>query len=229
MHIIAHLGSTDNEYLLAIATFRPSRCPACGHGSVHYHDRFSRQGREQQVPILRFRCGRGRCQQVFSVLPSYLPPRQSYSAAVEETVVATYASGAAPLATVAAAAGIGTTTAFRWVDRACSQISAWLAVLQRALLLLSPAADLALRLQEKFRRLWRLRRIRKPGKVDQLLLLEQWPPWVQRLRQVLTETFGSEPAPGWAGPLAFWRLHGSGLQQMVSTTEGGKARSPQRW
>ncbi len=117
MHIIKHLGSTDNEYLLAITTFRPSRCPACGHASVHYHDRFSRQGRQQQVPILRFRCGRGRCQQVFSVLPSYLPARQSYSAATEETVVATYASGAAPLATVAASAGVSTTTAFRWVDR----------------------------------------------------------------------------------------------------------------
>ena len=99
VHIIAHLGSTDKEYLLAIASFRPAQCPQCGGGRVHRHDEFWRQGEQQQVPIQRFRCARVRCRRVFSVLPSYLPPGQSYAAASEEAAVAAYVSGAAPLDT----------------------------------------------------------------------------------------------------------------------------------
>lgn len=70
MRIIAHLGSTDEEYLLTIATFRPAQCPACGGGRVHHHDEFWRQGQQQQGPIQRLRCARARYRQVFSVLPN---------------------------------------------------------------------------------------------------------------------------------------------------------------
>lgn len=168
------------------------------------------------MPIYRFRCTLGCCRQVFSVLPSYLVPGQSYPAAVEETAVSTYAAGVAPLATVAETLGLGITTVFRWVNRACLTIQRWHVLLQRVLLLLDAAADMTLRLREELRRAWRARRIRRPGKVDQLLLLEQWPPWVQRLWETLATFDGAPPAPGWLGALAFWRLHQAACRHLVS-------------
>lgn len=227
MHIIAHLGSTDNEYLLEAEAFRPDSCPSCGSSRVHHHDRYQRQGQDQQVPIHRWRCARVRCRQVFSVLPSYLVPDQSYSAATAEVAVATYAAGVAPLATVAAALGVGTTTVFRWVDRACSTIAAWFVALQQVLLRFNPAADVTIKLREDLRRVWRARRIRRPGKVESLLLVDRWPLWIERLRRELA-AFEGDPAPDWLGPLAFWRQHSEMLGRFA-TTEGGKARTAWGW
>ena len=222
-HIIAHLGSTDNKYLLAITTFRPACCPApCGHGSVHHDDDFQRHNWQEQVPILRFRCGRGRCRQMFSILPSYLPPGQFYSTATGEAAVIAYPDGEVPLATVAEATSVGTATVFLWVDRACAEMSRWL---------VKPCCC------STRRSTWRCACIRSSDDCSasgefanpqggQLMLLGQRSPWVQRLGQRLAATFGSGPGPGWMVPLAFWRLAGNGPPQMVSTTEPGKGVFP---
>jgi hypothetical protein len=128
---------------------------------------------------------------------------------------------------VAAALQIGTTTVFRWVDRACSAVTAWLVTLQQVLLRLNPAADISLKLRENLRPIWRTRRIRRPGKVEQLLLLDRWPPWVERLRAELA-AFAGDPAPDQLGSLAFWRQHMATLVRFA-TTESGKARATGGW
>jgi transposase-like protein len=227
VHIIAHLGSTDNEYLLEVEAFRPDGCPTCGGRRVHLHDEYLRQGQQMQVPVHRWRCARVRCRQVFSVLPSYLVPNQSYPAATQEVAVATYSAGAAPLEAVATMLGVGTTTVFRWVDRACSAIAAWFLTLQQVLLRINPAADVTVKLREDLRRVWRARRIRRPGKTAQLLLLDRWRPWVELLRLQLA-AFEGDPAPDWLGPLAFWRQHMAILGRFA-TTESGKAHATRGW
>jgi len=229
VQIIAHLGSNDNEYLLEVQAYRPECCPACGCTQLHSHDDYWRWGLAQRVPVRRFRCARPRCRQIVSVLPSYLEPGQSYPLAVEELAVVTYVTGQATLTSVAAVLGVGTTTVFRWVDRACAVVVAWLVLLQQVLLLLNPAVDVDVGLRHNLRRLWRTRRIRKPGKEEQLLLLDQWPLWVERLRSYLS-AFGAEATPDWLGSLAFWRRQMERLSLFVaSTTEGGKACSPAGW
>lgn len=64
-----------------------------------------------------------------------------------------------------------------------------------------PGTSVQLVVQEEKRKAWHNRRIRKPGKIDQLLQLEQLPGWVQKCRQTVAD-LPSVPD----GYLAFCRI-----------------------
>lgn len=219
MIMVAHLGSNGKEYLEQIDGFRPDSCPICQWLRVHRHSTHQRWAdTPEQIPIFRFRCTRPGCRRVFSVIPDFLTPGQSYPTATEEAVVAEHSSGNATYSEISAKFGVSITTCFRWVKRACAKVAGWFSLAQRTVLRIVPESEIGVTVSEEYRLLWRRRRIRTAWKIEGLLLLKAWPPWIGQVCQILREKVKLPHLWG----LALWRWMEPRLE-VFSTTQDGKS------
>lgn len=195
-----HLGSSIKAYRDIGRHWSPPSCLAGDGDASRLHDVYSHwagPGQKEPLPILRFR-GR-RCGQVVSVLPDILLPRCSHPAAVRDRAVAAYVTGQGTYEQVAAQVGVAKSTVFRWVAAALRRAPSWLEVVLALCRRLGlPDGPVAFR--HDLRMLFRRRRVRLPGKVDGLILLEALLDWMERLRQGLLR-LGHGPLP--VGPHAF--------------------------
>ena len=90
--------------------YRPEACPHCGMGGLWSHGCYTRKsdrppsgdGRQNPIPIPRFRCRNPRCRRTCSRLPACIPPRRWYLWVVQQVVLAWVLSGGS----LRAAAGV---------------------------------------------------------------------------------------------------------------------------
>jgi transposase-like protein len=217
MIMVAHLGSCGKEYLEKVGQFRPAKCPVCEWLKVYRHSKYHRWADSSEpIPIFRFRCSRIECRKVFSVIPDFLTPGQSYPTATEEAVVAEYSSGNGTYSEISARFGVSITTCFRWVKRACAKVADWFSLAQRTVLQIAPESEIGVNVSEEQRHLWRRRRIRTAWKIERLLLLGAWPSWIRRVCQILREKVKLPDLWG----LALWRWMEPRLEAFSTTVDG---------
>lgn len=186
MLIVAHIGDSINEYRLLGGRYFPEACPACGWGRFRRHGQYPHNADEVgPVPIFRFRCNKRGCRQVFAVLPDLFVPQESAPVAVQEQAVLEYAATVSTCAEAAESAGVSTSTVWRWVDRAASLVEQWIAGLQAWQGMVQPGDYMAVNADESLLPRWQSRRLRKPGKLNRLLLLERVPALVKQCRKSL--------------------------------------------
>ncbi len=171
----------------------PAACPGCGQTGVGGHGGYRHGGEPgdaEPLIVQRFRCAG--CGKAFGVLPDALLPGSSYPASTRDRAVATYVSGKATYRQIAAQLQVAATTVWRWVLEATQSAERRLETVRAQLRALG-LADGPVRFREELRAIFRSRRVRRPGMLDGLLLVEALPGWVAELREALL-------ARGW-GPL----------------------------
>jgi len=178
---------------------RPTCCPICKREAPpgRIFNRVNtifrkRDGKTTQ----RYRCVWTDCRQTFSVRP---PDDQNFTS--QENTVEAYSALKGTYRQLSEQTGYSPGSIWRWVNQACQEVSSWLRGLTTVILEWLPGTSVQLVVQEEKRKAWHNRRIRKPGKIDQLLQLEQLPGWVQKCRQTVAD-LPSVPD----GYLAFCRI-----------------------
>jgi transposase-like protein len=201
MFIIVHLGTSIKACRDGLRSWAPARCPRCGGDRVRPHDTYLHEAEPGQRPleIPRFRCGR--CGARFSVLPDALLPRCSYPALVRDRAVQRYVRGEAPYEAIAAEMGVSKSTVWRWVHAATESGARWLTQTQAGLRALGEA-DGPVVFRHDLRALFLQRRVRRPGMLEGLVVVEALLGWMDRLRAAL-ERRHLGPVP--AGLFAFGR------------------------
>ena len=134
--------------------------------------------------FVRFRCRRRGCGGVLSVVADLWLPRCSYPAATRDRAVAAYVSGHGTYEAIAAEIGVAKSTVWRWVAAAVVRAAAWLERIRQWLRRFG-VADGPILIRHELRTLFLRRRVRRPGMLEGLLLVEALLTWMQRLRQVL--------------------------------------------
>lgn len=184
MLIVAHIGNSINEYRLLGDRYFPEACPTCGGGRFRRHGQYPHNADEAgPVPIFRFRCNRRGCRQVFAVLPDLFVPRQSAPVAVQEQAVFEYAATVSTCTEAGQSASVSASTVWRWVDRAAGMVEKWVTRLQVWLDMVQPGDYTAVSADESLRPRWQSRRLRKPDKLNRLLLLERLPLLVKKCKK----------------------------------------------
>jgi transposase-like protein len=236
MAIVAHIGDSINEYRVSGPRYFPEACPACGGTQLRRHDHYMHSaGDEAPVPIFRFRCKRRGCCKVFAVVPDLFTPKQSLPAQTQEQAVFQYAATRGTCQQVADLAGVHTSTVWRWVEQATGRVADWTAQVQRWLHTVRPGSYMAADVDESLRTRWYSRRLRLPGKIDRLLLLDRLPTLLTRCREAVQTVQRSVGRPSVTWPttcLAFCRLVLPGLAGNPGTpahTEDAKARPRPPW
>ena len=197
MHIVVHLGDSSKPYRDLISGWRPPEC-VCGESDeAMLHDAYPHwagPGERQEIPLLRFR-GR-RCRRVFSVLPDLLLSCCSYPASVRDQAVARYVRGEGTYEEIARELGVAKSTVWRWVFETGQRADAWLEQVQTLLRRLGlPCGPVIFR--HELRALFVRRRVRRPGMLEALILIEALLEWMERLREALLRA-GRGPLPsGW--------------------------------
>jgi transposase-like protein len=195
-----HLGSSIKAYRELWRRWTPPGCLAGDGDAAKLHDGYAHwAGPDQKEPlrIVRFR-GR-RCWCVVAVVPDLLLPGCSHPAEVRDRAVEAYVTGQGTYQEVATEVGVAKSTVWRWVFEAGSRGEAWLEQV-RALLRRLGLPDGPVAFRHELRALFLRRRVRRPGMLEALLLLEALLGWVERLRQALLRQ-GRGPLP--AGLHAF--------------------------
>ena len=202
MHIVVHLGDSVKSYRELTSGWRSSECVCAEADVAMVHDGYPHwagPGEEKAILILRFR-GRD-CRRVFSVLPDILLPGCSYPAAVRDRAVAAYVRGQGTYEEIARGLGVAKSTVWRWVHQAGLHAAAWL---EQSLTLLRqiglPSGPVTFR--HELRSLFLRRRVRRPGMLESLILIEALLGLVARAREALLRA-GRGPLP--AGLHAFGR------------------------
>jgi transposase-like protein len=185
MQIIAHLGTTIKACRERSRHWRPARCPGCGQEGLGWHGRYGHGGEPgdaQGLLIERFACGA--CRRSLSVLPDLLLPRASYPAPTRDRAVTTYVTGQATYAAIARELGVSQSTVWRWTHAATEAAAGWLEATRAGLRALGEP-DGPVRFRPELRALFLRRRVRRPGMLEGLLLLQALLEWVQRLRAAM--------------------------------------------
>jgi len=103
-------------------SYRPKRCPRCGHAILWCHGCYTRKadstGALNPVPIPRFFCPSPDCRSTCSMLPECIPPRSWYLWQVRQVVFLLLLKGNSLNATVASNGSLaGRQTIQRWWQR----------------------------------------------------------------------------------------------------------------
>lgn len=187
MLIVVHLGGSIKSYRELSRHWTPDGCPGCGSSSLVLHDGYphgSEPGDARPVWFVRFRCRRRGCGSVVSVLADLWLPRCGYPAATRDRAVAAYVSGQGTYEAIATEIGVAKSTVWRWVAAAVARAAAWLESICRWLRRLGEP-DGPILFRHELRTLFLGRRVRRPGMLEGLLLVEALGGLAQRLRQVL--------------------------------------------
>ncbi|OPX83097.1 MAG: hypothetical protein A4E52_01929 [Pelotomaculum sp. PtaB.Bin013] len=178
---------------------RPTCCPICkreappGRVFNRVNTIFrKRDGKTTQ----RYRCVWPDCRETFSVRPA---DHQDFAS--QENAVEAYSALKGTYRQLSEQTGYSPSSIWRWVNQACREVSSWLRGLTTVVMEWLPGTSVQLVVREEKRKAWHSRRIRRPGKIDQLLQLEQLPGWVQKCRQTVADL---PPVP--EGHLAFCRV-----------------------
>lgn len=229
MHIVAHLGHDDKSYELATAGFWPEHCVTCGGLLLGRHDAYERWGLDKRIEIQRFVCYDKDCEQVWSVLPSYLTRFQMYATAVETAAVLRYVLQGKTYAQAAEESGVSVTTVFRWVTEGAA--GALVTLLHVARTLMEFTQEQLVRMEpEPADRMrageWQLRRVRA-AKIPRLLELCVLVRCLAVFAASLRPSWPAAKAvPGWG--LWRWACYPTPKWQTIHSTRNGKSRSSPR-
>ena len=185
MVIVVHLGVSIKSYRERSRSWAPAQCPVCGDQRLRPHDQRPHGAlTPADAPLMldRFRC-RGRlCQARVTVLPDLLLPHCSYPAEVRDRAVWAYVNGQGTYEEIAARVGASKSTVWRWVFAAVRRGQAWLATVQTELAALGEP-DGPVLFRHDLRALFVLRRVRRPGMIEGLVVVQALFLWIGRLRQ----------------------------------------------
>lgn len=121
-----------------------------------------------------------------SVLPDLLLPGCSHPAEVRDRAVLAYLTGKRTYEDVASEVGVAKSTVWRWVFEAGRQAASWLEQI-RALLRRLGLPDGPVHFRHELRALFVARRVRRPGMLEALLVLDALVEWADRLRRALLQ------------------------------------------
>lgn len=200
VRIVIHFGPSIKAYRELCRRWTPPACLAGDGDAVRLHDTYphgAALSQQEPIRILRFR-GR-RCGCVVSVLPDLLLPGCSHPAEVRDRAVLAYVTGKGTYEEVAAEVGVAKSTVWRWVFQAGQQAESWLQQI-RGLLRRLGLPDGPVHFRHELRALFLVRRVRRPGMLEALLVLDALVGWVDQLRHALLEL---RPGPLAAGLHAF--------------------------
>jgi transposase-like protein len=118
------------------------------------------------------------------VLPDLLLRGASYPASTRDRAVAAYVTGRATYAAIARELGVSRSTVWRWTYAATQAAAGWMETVRAGLQSLGEP-DEPVRYREDLRALFQRRRVRRPGMLNGLLLVEALVEPVRRLREAL--------------------------------------------
>jgi transposase-like protein len=185
MQIVVHLGTTVKSCRERGRHWRPACCPACGRERPRWHGAYAHGGEpgdRQGLRVERFVCAG--CRQVVGVLPDLLLRGASYPASTRDRAVAAYVTGRATYAAIAREVGVSCSTVWRWTYAATQAAAGWMERARAGLRSLGEPEE-PVRYREDLRALFARRRVRRPGMLHGLLLVEALVEVVCRLREAL--------------------------------------------